>query len=106
MARPRHSQSIETEMGRFRMMLQPLSRLLGLTGMLLGLALAAPAAAQTTIVFGTDWMAEAEHGGFYQALAMGFYKKHGLAVTIKMGGPQAQPPQAVAPLVGGCPMCA
>jgi NitT/TauT family transport system substrate-binding protein len=68
---------------------------------LLTLLLALPAAAQTTapltkIVFGTDWMAEAEHGGFYQAIAMGFYKKHGLDVTIKMGGPQANPPQAVA----------
>ncbi len=71
-------------------------RRLGLAGILLGLTAALPAAAQTKIVFGTDWMAEAEHGGFYQALAMGFYKKHGLDVTIKMGGPQANPPQAVA----------
>ena len=60
------------------------------------LAIALPAAAQTKLTFGTDWMAEAEHGGFYQAVAMGFYKKHGLDVTIKMGGPQANPPQAIA----------
>jgi NitT/TauT family transport system substrate-binding protein len=58
--------------------------------------LAQPAAAQTKVVFGTDWLAEAEHGGFYQALAKGFYKAHGLDVTIRMGGPQANPPQQVA----------
>jgi NitT/TauT family transport system substrate-binding protein len=37
--------------------------------------------------FGTNWVAEAEHGGFYQALADGTYKKHGLDVTIVPGGP-------------------
>lgn len=36
----------------------------------------------------TSWYAQAEHGGFYQALATGLYKKAGLDVTIKMGGPQ------------------
>ena len=60
------------------------------------LALGNPATAQTKVVFGTDWLAEAEHGGFYQALALGFYKKHGLDVTIRMGGPQINPPQQVA----------
>ena len=59
-------------------------------------SLAAPAMAQTKIVFGTDWLAEAEHGGFYQALANGTYKAHGLDVTIRMGGPQTNPPQQVA----------
>ena len=64
---------------------------------LAALALCArPALAQTKIVFGTDWLAEAEHGGFYQALAKGFYKAHGLDVTIKPGGPQTNPPQQVA----------
>jgi NitT/TauT family transport system substrate-binding protein len=38
--------------------------------------------------FGTNWVAEAEHGGFYQALADGTYRKHGLDVTIVPGGPQ------------------
>jgi NitT/TauT family transport system substrate-binding protein len=53
------------------------------------LALAAPlAAAQDKIVFATDWLAQAEHGGFYQAVAEGIYRKHGLDVTIRMGGPQ------------------
>jgi NitT/TauT family transport system substrate-binding protein len=53
---------------------------------LLALPLAAPA--QDKIIFMTSWYAQAEHGGFYQALAKGLYKKHGLDVTIKMGGPQ------------------
>ncbi len=50
----------------------------------------------TKVTFGTDWLAEAEHGGFYQALATGLYKKHGLDVTIRMGGPQANPVQLIA----------
>ena len=37
--------------------------------------------------FGTNWVAEGEHGGFYQALADGTYRKHGLDVTIVPGGP-------------------
>jgi NitT/TauT family transport system substrate-binding protein len=40
------------------------------------------------ISFGTNWVAEGEHGGFYQALADGTYRKYGLDVTIVQGGPQ------------------
>jgi NitT/TauT family transport system substrate-binding protein len=40
------------------------------------------------VSFGTNWMAEAEHGGFYQAVADGTYRKYGLDVTIVPGGPQ------------------
>ncbi|OKH25868.1 ABC transporter substrate-binding protein [Chroogloeocystis siderophila] len=40
------------------------------------------------VTFGTNWVAQAEHGGFYQAIATGIYKEHGLDVTIQMGGPQ------------------
>lgn len=40
------------------------------------------------ITFGTNWLAQAEHGGFYQAIATGIYRDYGLDVTIKMGGPQ------------------
>ena len=40
------------------------------------------------VVFGTNWVAEAEHGGFYQALADGTYGRYGLDVTILPGGPQ------------------
>jgi NitT/TauT family transport system substrate-binding protein len=39
------------------------------------------------VTFGTNWVAEAEHGGFYQALADGTYRKYGLDVTILQGGP-------------------
>jgi NitT/TauT family transport system substrate-binding protein len=50
--------------------------------------LAAGAAhAQEKLVFGTNWYAQAEHGGFYQALAEGTYRKHGLDVQVRMGGP-------------------
>ena len=47
----------------------------------------ATSAGQTTkIVLVTDWKAQAEHGGFYEALAEGLYKIHGLTVTIREGG--------------------
>lgn len=39
------------------------------------------------VSFGTNWVAEAEHGGFYQAVADGTYKNYGLDVTIVPGGP-------------------
>ena len=65
-------------------MFDRLARVLSLA--LLALPLAAPA--QDKITFMTSWYAQAEHGGFYQALAKGLYKKHGLDVTLKMGGPQ------------------
>jgi NitT/TauT family transport system substrate-binding protein len=41
----------------------------------------------TRIVLQTDWYAEAEHGGFYQAVAKGYYRDVGLDVTIDQGGP-------------------
>jgi NitT/TauT family transport system substrate-binding protein len=39
------------------------------------------------VAFGTNWVAEAEHGGHYQALADGTYRRYGLDVTIVPGGP-------------------
>jgi NitT/TauT family transport system substrate-binding protein len=48
------------------------------------------------IVFSTDWLAEAEHGGFYQALAEGIYRKYGLDVDIRQGGPQVNALQLLA----------
>jgi NitT/TauT family transport system substrate-binding protein len=53
-----------------------------------GLAASTQVQAQDKVTFLTNWYAQAEHGGFYQALATGLYKKAGLDVTIKMGGPQ------------------
>ncbi|MGQ0579930.1 MAG: ABC transporter substrate-binding protein, partial [Betaproteobacteria bacterium] len=40
------------------------------------------------VTFLTNWYAEAEHGGFYQAVAEGIYAKYGLDVKVGMGGPQ------------------
>lgn len=52
-------------------------------------AVAAPAHAQKLdpVRFGTNWVAEPEHGGFFQAVADGTYRKYGLDVTIVPGGP-------------------
>ncbi len=60
-----------------------------IAGFLVILALPVPAGAQTLdkVSFGTNWVAEAEHGGFFQALADGTYKAYGLDVTIQPGGP-------------------
>jgi NitT/TauT family transport system substrate-binding protein len=56
---------------------------------ILALLLAPLAAhADDKITFGLDWKAEAEYGGYYQALASGLYQKAGLDVTIRQGGPQ------------------
>jgi len=52
-------------------------------------AVLSPAAAQTLdkVSFGTNWVAEGEQGGFFQAVADGTYKQYGLDVTIVPGGP-------------------
>ena len=62
------------------------------------LLLSSEAGAATKITFVTDWKAQAEHGGFYQALAEGLYAKRGLDVKIVQGGPDVNVPQL---LVGG-----
>ena len=54
------------------------------------------AAAAETVKFGTDWKAEAEHGGFYQAIATGIYKRYGLDVNLRQGGPQVNHSQLLA----------
>lgn len=61
-----------------------------------GPATAQVAAAPEKISFATDWKAQAEHGGFYQALATGLYRKHGLEVTIRQGGPGSDTQQLLA----------
>ena len=48
------------------------------------------------VVFATDWKAQAEHGGYYQALATGLYRRAGLDVTIRQGGPAVNPPHLIA----------
>jgi NitT/TauT family transport system substrate-binding protein len=59
-------------------------------------ALAAPAAAATHITFVTDWKAQAEHGGFYEAQALELYAKAGLDVKILEGGPSVNVPELLA----------
>ena len=48
------------------------------------------------IILQTDWYAQAEHGGFYNALYKGYYKKAGLDVEIHQGGPNSLGPEKVA----------
>jgi NitT/TauT family transport system substrate-binding protein len=45
------------------------------------------------LTFQSNWRAQAEHGGYYQAVAAGIYAKHGLDVTVRPGGPQINNPQ-------------
>jgi NitT/TauT family transport system substrate-binding protein len=54
------------------------------------------AAAATHITFVTDWKAQAEHGGFYEARALGLYAREGLDVRILEGGPSVNVPQLLA----------
>jgi NitT/TauT family transport system substrate-binding protein len=54
------------------------------------------AGGKTLIRFATDWRAQAEHGGFYEALATGEYAKRGLDVRIVEGGPTVNVPELVA----------
>lgn len=54
------------------------------------LSFASPACALDSVRFGTDWLAEADHGGFYQAAADGTYARYGLDVEIVQGGPGTQ----------------
>ncbi len=59
--------------------------LLAVVCLLLALA---PAQALDKVTFATNWRAQAEHGGFYQAAADGTYARYGLDVKILQGGPQ------------------
>jgi NitT/TauT family transport system substrate-binding protein len=47
----------------------------------------APPGELAKLSFGNNWLAEPEHGGFYEALADGTYARYGLDVTIVQGGP-------------------
>jgi NitT/TauT family transport system substrate-binding protein len=71
------------------MKLANLTRLLAVTALANAVGvLWAGAQALDKVSFGTNWVAEAEHGGFYQAVADGTYRRYGLDVTIVPGGPQ------------------
>src|ERR1051325_2585328 len=63
----------------------------------LGAALVGPPnGSAETVNFGTDWKAEAEHGGVYQAIATGIYNRYGLDVKLRPGGPQVNHAQLLA----------
>ncbi len=82
------------------MMLKPASShvrsIMALAAALVTALASLPAAALDKITFGTDWKAEAEHGGFYQAIATGIYAKHDLDVSLRPGGPQINQAQLLA----------
>ncbi|MDE2166511.1 MAG: ABC transporter substrate-binding protein [Alphaproteobacteria bacterium] len=63
---------------------------------LLALVASQPAWALDHVVFGTDWRAEAEHGGYYEAIAQGIYARHGIEVDLRQGGPQINQTQLLA----------
>src|SRR5215813_5605582 len=71
-------------------------RVLNLMLIAAGLALVSGVTVAETVSFGTDWKAEAEHGGYYQAVATGIYRQHGLEVTLRQGGPQVNHAQLLA----------
>ena len=63
---------------------------MAMAGLAAALTVASAAADELdSVKFGTNWLAEAEHGGFYQAVADGTYRSYGLNVTIVPGGPQS-----------------
>src|ERR1700751_4755410 len=71
----------------------------GLIRAVVSAAVAFAAAGKTAgeeVTFGTDWKAGAEHGGYYQAIAAGIYRGHGLEVTLRQGGPQVNHAQLLA----------
>lgn len=66
-----------------------MKRILLATTAVIGSAMAAQAGGHTqTFTFGTNWLAQPEHGGFYQSVADGTYEACGLSVEIQQGGPQ------------------
>ena len=76
------------------MAMQGAARLIAVGALVVAAAM--PAHALDHVTFGTDWRAEAEHGGYYQAIAAGIYKKYGLDVTLRQGGPQVNHTQLLA----------
>ncbi len=71
---------------------------------LLGTGTLGTAHAQEKFTYMTNWYAQAEHGGFYQAVATGIYRRYGLDVSIRMGGPQVNVVQIMAAGQADCVM--
>lgn len=82
----------------------PAARRLATLGLLALFGWSGGTAAAEKFVFMTNWFAEAEHGGFYQALATGQYRKAGLDVDIRMGGAQVNITQLMAAGQADCIM--
>jgi NitT/TauT family transport system substrate-binding protein len=83
---PRRADKLKDEPMRFARMWR--SAGLAVVGFAVaGVATSALAQTLDKVAFGTNWVAEAEHGGFYQAVADGTYRNYGLEVTIVPGGP-------------------
>src|SRR5512143_3406055 len=74
---------------RERVIMKLRIRSIAALGALAALGAASAAFGVDKVTFATNWKAEAEHGGFYQAVADGTYAKYGLEVTIRAGGPQS-----------------
>ena len=70
-----------------------MTSILRIAAVLLVLCAEAIQAQPTKLTFQSNWRAQAEHGGYYQAVATGIYAKHGLDVTVRPGGPQMNNPQ-------------
>src|SRR5918994_4308124 len=71
--------------------MKPKAWMAGVMAALIGCGAAGAQAQQplTEVTFGTNWIAQAEHGGYYQAVADGTFERYGLKVTIVPGGPRA-----------------
>jgi NitT/TauT family transport system substrate-binding protein len=66
------------------------------TAAMMLVVLTSGAKTQERFVVGTNWLPDAERGGFYQAEAAGIYRKNGLDVVVEAGGPQLNNPQLLA----------
>jgi NitT/TauT family transport system substrate-binding protein len=77
-------------------MKRPIVRLITVLAGLFLADISGPCHAEEKLRFLVDWKAQAEHGGYYQALMTGLYKKHGLDVTIVQGGPSVNNQQLIA----------
>jgi len=61
-----------------------------------GFAAAGSSSSQLTkVTLQSKWVVQAQFAGYYAAQAKGFYKRAGLDVTIKPGGPDISPEQVV-----------
>ena len=69
---------------------------LGISAAVVLAVAAGGAQAADKLTFGTNWKAQAEHGGYYQAVADGTYARYGLDVTVRPGGPQVNHSQLLA----------